>query len=800
MRLLCRHVRRGGRQLNHGPATDPFAAAYFTRALAEAEKLKLSPTRFTIGEYDVVLSSQHPGANIHIARTRDDSLVVLKGIDPGDEVSPLRLETLEREAMIMIRHGFESLLPIDDVVSAGALPSTSTAYVCTRYCQGGSLRDRIRTEPRGLSPAEAAYHGLALACALESLHSHGMVHGDLKPDNVLFGHGGPTMLNLDPALIGAAAAPQGHWRTWLADPETTVAVGQFPHWRMTPPYAAPEQEATAPAAPAMDIWAWGRTLKEALAGTDSRTSQWSWLHALVGEVLSLDPRNRPSAAEIVDAYGRNVAFTGPGPQTVGNARGATVRYVYTSMPKILERWETIGDLTCLRVELGWMAWLAEISILHDLRTRPALQRIDELCTRVLGDPNDRDSLWTALHAQPNAETLSAGRGPAMKFSVSTDAPADSGEAVIPRSQILIFVASQTMALLWLLEMTGETALARRLYAVARAWERLDQFATESQTALLAEAWLLFDDPEHAYPLLRRAMAADPTDIWVMAAARMYLRITGQWHSAAQHALRAGPADLDTVSAAAGDLLDARAHSDLLKLLKAVEQREDESVRAGGAMVRLDSVDLVRCVAAGRIGPAEADEGWQALRKHCVDNDAITSASPRKTALLAEAALQRGEGDLARRLAHAARAGSALRMPHNHVVRAAIDELALGREPSRDLTVQLNSRAELWERDGRPDDPLIGLRLVTARRWAEGAQRAGVSVNAMELIEHSVRSRVTHFESTLSQLRRCLECSAKLPIAKLAICGYCHSNWCAWCAAKTLPNDQCTCTGQVTYPH
>jgi serine/threonine-protein kinase len=51
---------------------------------------------------------------------------------------------------------------------------------------GGSLRDLL-DRGRLLSPSQALVVGLDVCRALDAAHRHGIVHGDVRPANVLFG-------------------------------------------------------------------------------------------------------------------------------------------------------------------------------------------------------------------------------------------------------------------------------------------------------------------------------------------------------------------------------------------------------------------------------------------------------------------------------------------------------------------------------------------------------------------------------------------------------------------------------------
>jgi serine/threonine protein kinase len=122
------------------------------------------------------------------------------------------------------------------VYSAG-LTAAGHPYLLLEFRPGGSYADRLATG--GARPAaEVRSAGVGLADALAAAHAAGIVHGDVKPGNVLLAADG------SPALADFALAA-GH---------------------LTPAYTAPEVFRGAPAGPAADVYALGATLYALLTG------------------------------------------------------------------------------------------------------------------------------------------------------------------------------------------------------------------------------------------------------------------------------------------------------------------------------------------------------------------------------------------------------------------------------------------------------------------------------------------------------------------------------------------------------
>ncbi|MEV6105063.1 protein kinase [Streptomyces sp. NPDC051940] len=171
-------------------------------------------------------------------------------------------------------------------------------YIVSEYVPGPSLRQAVERD----GPLEgAALHRVALgiATALAAVHAAGVVHRDLKPDNVLLADG-PRVID-----FGIARTDD------MTRTETGVMVG-------TPSYMAPETVTGGRAGPAADIFAWGAVVLYAATGEDPFRGASAMesalrvvsedpdlgvlpedLRAQAARALAKDPAERPSATDLL---------------------------------------------------------------------------------------------------------------------------------------------------------------------------------------------------------------------------------------------------------------------------------------------------------------------------------------------------------------------------------------------------------------------------------------------------------------------------------------------------------------------
>src|SRR3954452_7531770 len=150
---------------------------------------------------------------------------------------PSAWERRRREARLTARlGGHRHIVTVHDVFEDAGTP-----VLVARYMTGGSLADR-----GGLSVQEVIRAGREIADALAHSHAHGVVHRDVKPDNVWLDADGEAAL--------------GDFGVALADGEEAVSAAG------TPLYAAPEQARGEAVSGRSDLYALGATLYELLCG------------------------------------------------------------------------------------------------------------------------------------------------------------------------------------------------------------------------------------------------------------------------------------------------------------------------------------------------------------------------------------------------------------------------------------------------------------------------------------------------------------------------------------------------------
>ncbi|MFI1027749.1 serine/threonine-protein kinase [Streptomyces sp. NPDC020951] len=257
--------------------------------------------RLVAGRYRLLAKLGHGGMGT-VWRAKDETVdreVAVKEPRVPDHLPEREranaFERMRREARAAARLDHPAVVNVHDVAVVDGRP-----WIVMELVHGRSLGDVLQEGT--LSAREAARIGLELLGALEAAHAAGILHRDVKPDNVLLGrHERVVLTDFGIARIEG--------ETNLTD--TGGFVG-------SPEYIAPERVLGQRPGPASDLWSLGVVLYAATEGvspfrrSNTPATLQSVLNAVpappaaaqgplaeaVNGLLEKDPARRPAAAQV----------------------------------------------------------------------------------------------------------------------------------------------------------------------------------------------------------------------------------------------------------------------------------------------------------------------------------------------------------------------------------------------------------------------------------------------------------------------------------------------------------------------
>jgi serine/threonine protein kinase len=254
------------------------------------------PAPTQLGAYDIVSKIAEGGmGTVYKAKNRNTGeIVAIKVIAPTTAKNPILLQRFEREFIAA------KVLDHRNVVKAmeycGAPPNP---FLVMEFVDGLSIGQRI--EQRGAYPEAEALRLIAQVCdGLQCAHKQGLVHRDVKPDNILVTRDGVAKLT-DMGLVKEVEGDLNLTRTGRG-------LG-------TPHYMAPEQFRNAKSVDVRgDIYSLGATLYAMVTGIipfDNASPLDCWMKKIRNEFPAPKELN-PAVSERVDWAIRRAMSAEPG--------------------------------------------------------------------------------------------------------------------------------------------------------------------------------------------------------------------------------------------------------------------------------------------------------------------------------------------------------------------------------------------------------------------------------------------------------------------------------------------------------
>ncbi|MEU0445277.1 serine/threonine-protein kinase [Streptomyces tendae] len=282
------------------PASPPASPAASSTAPAAAAP-DPGAGRLIAGRYRLIARLGHGGMGT-VWRAEDETVgreVAVKEPRVPDHLPEREranaFERMRREARAAARLDHPAVVDVHDVAVVDGQP-----WIVMELVRGRSLGDALQEGTLGAR--EAARIGLEVLGALEAAHAAGVLHRDVKPDNVLLGR-------YDRVVLTDFGIAQIEGETSLTD--TGGFVG-------SPEYIAPERVLGQRPGPASDLWSLGVVLYAATEGvspfrrSNTPATLQSVLNAtpappaaaqgplaeVITGLLDKDPARRPDAARV----------------------------------------------------------------------------------------------------------------------------------------------------------------------------------------------------------------------------------------------------------------------------------------------------------------------------------------------------------------------------------------------------------------------------------------------------------------------------------------------------------------------